>query len=68
MTKPYDSAVNGGKGQILTPEQIANWRKVLVGMIGPAALILPDEQIQAMRDRFQENIDRAHPTTPKRTP
>jgi len=41
----------------LTPEQIENWRRVLCGMIGPYALIAPDEVIQGLRNRFQEVLD-----------
>ena len=41
----------------LTPEQIQNWRKVLAGMIGPYALIMPDEQVCKLRDRFQAKIE-----------
>ena len=37
----------------LTKEQIANWRKVLCTMIGPWALIMPEKQVQQMRDRMQ---------------
>lgn len=37
----------------LTPEQIANWRKVLSITLGPYALIMSPEQIQAHRDRMQ---------------
>jgi hypothetical protein len=38
----------------LTPEQIDNWRRTMLGIIGPAAVVLPDEYIQAYRDRMQE--------------
>ncbi len=41
----------------LTPEQIKNWRTAMVGMLGPYALIMPDEQIQRMRDKMQEWCD-----------
>ncbi len=37
----------------LTPEQIKNWRTVLCGMIGPYALIMPDEKVQKIRDNMQ---------------
>lgn len=40
----------------LTPEQIANWRRVLVGMIGLYALIASDEEIQAFRDKMQAHV------------
>ena len=58
----------------LTDEQVENWRKVLLGMIGPYALIMPREDIQAFREKTQkaalqmgepgrdppEDIDRGH--------
>lgn len=40
----------------LTDEQIKNWREVLVGMIGPYALIMPKEEIQAFRDKTQNAV------------
>lgn len=46
-----------GESDKLTPEQITNWRRVLCGMIGPYALIAPDEVIQGLRNRFQEVLD-----------
>lgn len=44
--------------QKLTEQQTLNWRRVLVGMIGPYALIMNDEQIQHFRDVFQENANK----------
>jgi len=44
--------------QKLTPEQIKNWRKILAGMLGPYALLMPDEEIQAIRDRMQARLDK----------
>ncbi len=41
----------------LTPAQIENWRNVLFNIIGPYALIAPDEDIQRMRDQMQANIN-----------
>ena len=41
----------------LTPEQIENWRKTLCGMLGPYALIMPDEEVQMMRDKMQSKVD-----------
>jgi hypothetical protein len=38
----------------MTPEQIKNWRDVLCGMVGPYALIMPEEMIVKFRDKFQE--------------
>ena len=42
----------------LTPEQIENWRAVLCGIIGPYAVMMTNEQIQAFRDEMQANIDK----------
>lgn len=44
----------------LTKQQIENWRSVLVGMIGPYALLMKDEQVQHMRDRYQDAIEEAN--------
>lgn len=41
----------------LTPEQIENWRRILVGMLGPYALIMPASQIEAVRSRFQGMVN-----------
>ena len=41
----------------LSDEQIENWRKTLCGMIGPYALIMPKEEVQAIRDKMQENVN-----------
>jgi len=40
--------------------QVENWRRVLVGMVGPYALIMPREQIIALRDRLQSRIAAEH--------
>jgi len=45
----------------LTPEQIENWRKVLLGMLGPYALIMSVEDIQKFRDRLQDKADNIPP-------
>ena len=45
-------AGDGQSGQ-LTPEQIKNWRRALIGTLGSYALIMPDADIQRLRDRFQ---------------
>ena len=42
----------------LTPEQIENWRSVLVGQIGPYAYIMPDSEIQLRHDKMQEIADK----------
>lgn len=41
----------------LTPEQIENWRFALQYFLGPYALIMPEEQIEQMKDRFQSKVD-----------
>jgi hypothetical protein len=41
----------------LTPEQIENWRRVLLMTLGPYALIMPGEQIQKYRDMMQKKAD-----------
>ena len=45
----------------LTPEQIENWRRVLCGMIGPYALMMPSEQIQMYRDKLQGGLTKDAP-------
>ena len=42
--------------QKLTDEQIENWRKVLFGMIGPYAAIMPVEKIEEMRDSMESRF------------
>lgn len=41
----------------LTAEQVENWRNVLVHSLGPIALMLPEEEIQAIRDQIQSCVD-----------
>jgi hypothetical protein len=41
----------------LTPEQIENWRKVLLIMFGPYATLMSDEQIENYKDRMQAAVD-----------
>lgn len=40
----------------LTPAQIQNWREVLLmnPQIGAWALVMPDEEVQRLKDHFQE--------------
>lgn len=38
----------------LTPQQVENWRRVLHGMIGPYALIMSPEEIEALRDKIEQ--------------
>ena len=42
----------------MTPEQIKNWRSILGAQIGPYAFIMPDEEVEAIRDKMQSDIDR----------
>ena len=41
----------------MTKEQIANFRKVLITMIGPYGVIMPDEDVIAYRDRLQSRVN-----------
>ena len=41
----------------LIDKQIENWRNVLLGMIGPYALIMPKEEIEKLADTFQKRMD-----------
>jgi len=40
----------------LTPEQIRNWRKVLVGMFGTYALLMSDAEVQEFRNTMQAHV------------
>lgn len=42
----------------LTAEQIQHWRTALVSMLGPYALIMPEDQIERLREKMQEWIER----------
>ena len=46
-------SADGGK---LTPAQLANWRNMLVGMIGPYALLMLESDIQAYKDEMQRAV------------
>lgn len=52
--------------QILTPEQVENWRRVLSAMIGPYAWVMPVAEVQKIRDRLQQFA--ANPTTTEHRP
>ena len=41
----------------LTADQIDNWRKILSLRLGPYAFIMPDSDVQAARDRYQETVN-----------
>lgn len=49
----------------LTPEQIENWRKVLLMQVGPYALLMTAEQIQKTRDNLQSQVAPASPAKPE---
>ena len=42
----------------LTPEQIENWRRILVTQIGPYALFMSLEEIQEHRDMIQKQVNK----------
>ena len=41
----------------LTPEQILNFRRLLIGSIGPYAFLMSDDDVQAYRDAIQAKLD-----------
>ena len=41
----------------MNAEQIKNFRQVLFFLVGPVAFIMSDENVIAMRDRFQEELN-----------
>ena len=45
------------KGRYMTKEQISNFRKILLTIVGPYAHLMSDEEIMAFRDKMQKNID-----------
>jgi hypothetical protein len=56
ITEDDQSGSIAGLGK-LTEEQIKNWRNVLCATLGPYALIMPDEQVQAFRNKMQSAIN-----------
>lgn len=40
----------------LSPKQMKNWREVLVRIVGPYALIMPEAMVQEFRDRFNASL------------
>jgi predicted DNA-binding transcriptional regulator len=54
--KEKKRAEEKAKESKLTDQQVENWRRVLVGMIGPYALITPREEIQKLRDKMQNDV------------
>jgi hypothetical protein len=47
----------------LTDEQVENWRKVLTSILGPYALIMPRENVQAIRDKMESEQHLAQQTS-----
>ena len=45
----------------MNADQIKNWRRVLTGQLGAYALIMPEEQIIALRDRLQGQVNAINP-------
>jgi len=43
----------------LTPEQIKNWRQVLLGMIGPWALMMSDKDVQKFYEMMQAKVQKS---------
>jgi len=41
----------------LTSTQIENWRKLLVGMLGPYALMASAHDVRVFKDKMQKTID-----------
>ena len=41
----------------LSPEQIKNWRKILSAQLGAYAFVMPESEIQQMRDNMQAHVD-----------
>ena len=42
----------------LTDEQLKNWRRTLAMTIGPYALIMPAEEVQRIRDKMQNDLNK----------
>lgn len=42
----------------LTPQQVEHWRNVLFRMIGPYAFIMPEEDVNSMREKLQADMER----------
>jgi len=43
--------------EVLTDEQVKNWRKAMVNLLGPYALVMPREEVERLRDRLQARLD-----------
>jgi len=40
----------------MNPEQIKNWRDILLLTLGPYALIMPEEEIIKIKENMQDHI------------
>jgi|WetSurMetagenome_2_1015567.scaffolds.fasta_scaffold1127012_2 hypothetical protein len=45
----------------MNTDQIQNWRRVLSMQLGAYALIMPEEQIIAIRNKLQSQVDAINP-------
>lgn len=52
----------------LSPEQIKNWRNAMIGLLGPYALIISDEDVQKMRDNIQARFNKPEHENKKEPP
>jgi len=50
--KMLDPPVSGR----LNAKQLKNWRNALLGVMGPWALMMPDEDVQKMRGEMQRRV------------
>ncbi len=48
-------------------EQIENFRKVLSMSLGPYALVMPETEVIAIRDKMQADINETFPEQPDKT-
>ena len=55
-SRNYAQASKRKGGSEMTPEQIKNWRNILVSTLGPYALLMPDSEVQVMHDKMQAKI------------
>ena len=44
------------EGKLTPAQQLDNWRNMLVGMIGPYALLMSESDIQAYKDKMQRAL------------
>jgi hypothetical protein len=53
LQRPCSAA--GGK---LTPAQVKNWRNVLIGIIGPYASIMSDDEIEQFKKHVESEVNK----------